>query len=36
VSDIKSGGFLGHLGRLHLALGSNHTMLYFAEVFTGN
>jgi len=24
VSDVISGGFLGHLGPLHLALGPNH------------
>jgi len=24
VSDVKSGGLLGHLGPLYLALGANH------------
>ena len=24
VSDVISGGLLGHLGQLHLALGTNH------------
>jgi len=27
VSDIISGGLLGHLGQLHLALGPNHKMV---------
>jgi len=29
VSDVISGGLLGHLGPLHLALGSNYYMVVF-------
>jgi len=29
VSDAISRGLLGHLGPLHLALGSNHEMVVF-------
>jgi len=29
VSDIISGGLLGHLGPLHLALGPNHQKVVF-------
>ena len=29
VSDVISGGLFGHLGTLHLALGTNHYMVVF-------
>ena len=40
MSDVISGGLLSHLGPLHLALGSNHSIVafrwqYFTEVFIG-
>jgi len=36
VSDVVSGGLLGHLGQLCLALGATVRWWYFTEVFTGN
>jgi len=36
VSDVISGGLLGHLGPLCLALGPNRLMVVFSWFFFGN
>jgi len=36
VSDVISGGLLGYLGPLYLALAPTVRWSYFAEVFIGN